>query len=45
MKKEKSGAILLKTKSSEARAGDMFLKRIISEPELCLFYDGSAALK
>jgi len=47
MEKERSGtgATLMKTKSSGARAGDMFMKRIISKPELCHFYDGPAALK
>jgi len=37
------GATLMKTKSSGA--GAMFMKRRAPEPELCHFYDGSAALK
>jgi len=44
MKKESSraGATLVKSKSSGA--GAMFMK-LTPEPELCHFYDGSAALK
>jgi len=43
--KESSGAAatLIKTKSSGA--GAMFMKRRTPEPELCHFYDGSAAMK
>jgi len=47
MKKESSGAraraTLIKAKSSGA--GAMFMKRRAPEPELCHFYDGSAAVK
>jgi len=45
MKKESSGAgaALMKNKSSGARA--IFMKKRAPEPELCNFYDGSAALK
>jgi len=46
MKKESSGAgaraTLMKTKSSGA--GATFMKRRAADPELCHFYDGSAAL-
>jgi len=46
MKKESSGAgaTLMKTKTSEARAGAMFMKTRAPKLELCHFYDGSAAL-
>jgi len=43
MKKEFSGAMFMKTKSSGA--GAMFMKRRAPQPELCHFYDSSAALK
>jgi len=45
MKKETSGAgaIVMETKSSGA--GIMFVKRRAPEPQLCHFYNGSAALK
>jgi len=49
VKKESAGpgATLMKTQSSGTGAGVMFMKRRAqeSEPELCHFYDGSAALK
>jgi len=46
MKKESSGAgaTLMKTRTSEARAGAIFMKTSAPEPEMCHFYDGSAAL-
>jgi len=45
MKKETfaAGATQMKTKRNSI-AGDMFMKRRALEPELCHFYDGSAAL-
>jgi len=46
MKNESSGAgtTLMKTKSSWAGTGAMFMKRRAAEPVLCHFYDGSTAL-
>jgi len=46
MKKESSGTgvTLIKTMSSGAGVGAMFMKRKALEPELCHFYDGFAAL-
>jgi len=35
----------MKTKSSGAGAGAMFMKKRAPEPELCHVYDGSTALK
>jgi len=45
MKKESSGATLMKNKSSGAGVGAMFIKRRAPEPELCHLSDGSASLK
>jgi len=44
MESSGTGATLMKTKSSGAGAGTMFMKRRAPEPELCHFSDGSAAL-
>jgi len=46
MKKESSGAgaTVMKTNHSGDGAGTMFMNRRAPEPELCHFYDGSAAL-
>jgi len=47
MKEESSGAgtTVMKTNSSGAGAGATFMNRRAPEPELCHFYDGSAALE
>jgi len=46
MKRESSGAgiTVMKTKSSGAGTGAMFMKRRPPEPQQCHFYEGSAAL-
>jgi len=42
-KRTEAGATLMKTKNSGY--GAMLMKRRAPDPELCHFYDGSAALK
>ena len=46
MKRESSGAgiTVMKTKSSGAGTGAMFMKIRPPEPQQCYFYEGSAAL-